>query len=199
MALHLFIYLLGSLSPLPQPIEAIAGVQPVVGVVVLTHPLPTAPTFHSSLFLLFCVSAPSARFACLPLLSGTKQADLSPLWSSLSGCVERRAGRRWGGEWSGRGRREEGGEGRAHNGVAMAAAATSVYLETLLVNQNSRHTRMNTHTHVAAVCVSCFQFQFQKLECECCRTGEAFASFACVLQCVELSQPPYFSLFSDTS
>lgn len=48
--LHLFIYLLGSLSPLSQPVQAVTGVQPVVGVVVLTHFLPQKKkNNHSSL------------------------------------------------------------------------------------------------------------------------------------------------------
>lgn len=46
VALLSFSYLLGSLSPLPQPVEAIAGVQPVVGVAVLTHPVTTLPPPH---------------------------------------------------------------------------------------------------------------------------------------------------------
>lgn len=51
----------------------------------------------------------------------------------------------------------EGGEtsegGREHNGVAMAAAATSVYLETSLANQNSCHTLTHSHTQQPYVCV----------------------------------------------
>lgn len=45
--------LLGSLSPLSQPIEAIAGVQPVVGVVVLTHSFLKQPLFPFPFIPLF--------------------------------------------------------------------------------------------------------------------------------------------------
>lgn len=52
----------------------------------------------------------------------------------------------------GRGRGKSEG-GREHNGVAMAAAATSVYLETSLANQNSRHTFTHTLAHLASICL----------------------------------------------
>lgn len=131
VALLLFIYLLGSLSPLSQPIEAIAGVQPVVGVVVLTHSVPRTSTFHSCLLLCVLVSSLSARLLCFPLLSETKRDDLSPHWSSVSGCIELRA-RRVGGVVGVEKERSGVEGGRESNGVAMAAAATSVYLETSL-------------------------------------------------------------------
>lgn len=140
---HLFIlYLLGSLPALPQPIEAIAGVQPVVGVVVLTHSAPDMATSHSALVLLYIAS-----LLCAPFFSVTPppqwvRGDLSPLWYStlwLRGalsqaevvCVEGGgSGQRGGGE---KRRWREGRWGRrVHNGVAMAAAATTVYLETSL-------------------------------------------------------------------
>lgn len=69
---HLFIYLLGSLSSLPQPIEAIAGIQPVVGVVVVTHSLPQTSPFLSVYFLFFGFSSISTRL--VPLPSSVKQS-----------------------------------------------------------------------------------------------------------------------------
>lgn len=122
VTLHLFmLYLLGSLPALPQPIEAIAGVQPVVGVVVLTHSAPDMATSHSALVLLYIAS-----LLCAPFFSVTPppqwvRSDLSPLWYStlwLRGALSQAEGvcesGEWG-EWSERGRREEavkGGEMR---------------------------------------------------------------------------------------
>ena len=129
-----FNYLLGSLSPLPQPIEAIAGVQPVVGVVVLTHSLPTTSTFvHSRLFLPLLLPALYPLVSSLsPSLSETKRVDLSPLWSSLSGCVERRAGRRWGrgGGVVGEGeeRKREGREGGGRTMVLLWQQLPPVFI-----------------------------------------------------------------------
>jgi len=87
VSLHLVVYLLGFLPPLPQPVEAVAGVQPVVGVVVLTHPpLPQTHTLIPPLFtpLLLLLYIHSSLSLSLRLLSETKRADLSPLWSSHS-------------------------------------------------------------------------------------------------------------------
>lgn len=97
VALHPFIYLLGSPSPLPQPIEAVAGVQPVVGV--LTHPAPSHQTSPRSLQRtpLFSSFDPLIcsveRSEPTSLLSASHSVDV---WSS------RPSQKRWGvgGEWS---------------------------------------------------------------------------------------------------
>lgn len=133
MALHLFIYLLGSLPPLSQPIEAIAGVQPVVGVVVLTHSLPKTTTSHSSLFLLLCFFSLSTRLVSFPPLhSETKRADLSPLWSSLSGLCgapRRRGGAGGSGRRGGGEKREgRGGEGGGRTMVLLWQQLPPVFI-----------------------------------------------------------------------
>lgn len=93
VALHLFSYLLRSLSPLSQPIEAIAGVQSVVGVVVLTHspPLQEDNNNHFSLlfispFFLLLLFSPSLYpivWSVFPLFSAKRSEATSLLCSSL--------------------------------------------------------------------------------------------------------------------
>lgn len=136
VVLHLFVYLLGSLSPLSQPVEPIAGVQPVVGVVVLAHPVPV----HAGLFLSsFC-----------PL----NRADLSPLWSSLSEPAEHERE-----EWQGRGRGDE----RGREGAQWCCHGSSCH-QCLSGNQNSCHTRtLSSHMFVCDLPVA-FSLQTHREE-----------------------------------
>lgn len=131
LPVHLCLYLLGSPLLLAQPVEALAGLQPA-GLVVLAH-CPSQTTGASSDEL--------SRLACVSPSTVTSLSCLLLLTLCLCGALSRADG--------GGGRRVEGG-GREHNGVAMTAAATSVYLETV---EQTRHAHTRATDVSVSVCV----------------------------------------------
>lgn len=164
VALHLFIYLLGSLSPLSQPIEAIAGVQPVVGVIVLTHSLPQKqPLFHSTLFLHFCFFSSLYPLVWSLSPSSVKRSEPTSLLSGPHSVVEHPSQADGRGEEGGLGGsgRGGGGETREERGgstmVLLWQQLPPVFIWKPRWRTKIVATRAWTHTYTHARCTHIFE------------------------------------------